>query len=111
MDSVKAKLDKYEYIIRAQMTEIDKLRTEVKRLVDWINDDSDALTCLQAVYSNPASSEGNRIKAAAAALPFERPKVSVSVSVRGPAVLGERLDQARTIKTVDPPPLIEHEPD
>ena len=36
MDSVKAKLDKYEYIIRAQMTEIDKLRTENKRLVDWI---------------------------------------------------------------------------
>jgi hypothetical protein len=52
--------------IRAQMTEIDKPRTENKRLVDWIMGDSDALTCLQAVYNNPASSEGNRIKAAAA---------------------------------------------
>jgi hypothetical protein len=109
MDSVKAKLDKYEYIIRAQMTEIDKLRTENKRLVDWIMGDADALTCLQAVYNNPASSEGNRIKAAAASLPFERPKLSVQVSVRGPAVLGERLDQANGMKTVNPP-LIEHEP-
>jgi hypothetical protein len=109
MDSVKTKLDKYEYIIRAQMTEIDKLRTENKRLVDWIMGDADALTCLQSVYNNPASSEGNRIKAATGALPFERPKLSVQVSVRGPAVLSERLDQANGMKTVNPP-LIEHEP-
>jgi hypothetical protein len=109
MDSIKTKLDKYEYIIRAQMTEIDKLRTENKRLVDWIMGDADALTCLQSVYNNPASSEG-WIKAATGALPFERPKLSVQVSVRGPAVLGERLDQANGMKTVNPPPLIEHEP-
>jgi hypothetical protein len=114
MDGVKAKLDEYEYIIRAQMSEIDKLRARenlldarIKQLVDWIMGESDALTCLQAVYNNPASPEGNRIKAAASALPFERPKLSVQVSVRGPAVLGERLDQANGMKTVNPP-LIEH---
>src|SRR6516164_1126023 len=110
IDSVKAKLDKYEYIIREQMTEIDELRAENKRLVDWIMGDADALTCLQAVYNNPASSEGNRIKAAAASLPFERPKLSVSVSVRGPAVLGERLDQANGMKTINPPKVIDHQP-
>jgi hypothetical protein len=108
MDSVKQQLDQYEYIIRAQMGEIDKLRDEVKRLVDWVMDDSDALACLQAVYQNPQSPEGNRIKAAAAALPFERPRLSMSVSVQGPAVLGERLDATRAMKTVNPPPLIEH---
>jgi hypothetical protein len=43
------------------MAEIDKLRTENKRLIDWIMGDADALTCLQSVYNNPASSEGNRI--------------------------------------------------
>ena len=93
------------------MAEIDKLRAENQRLVDWINGESDALTCLQGVYNNPESSEGNRIKAAAAALPFERPKLSVQVSVRGPAVLGERLDQANGhMKTINPPKVIEHEP-
>jgi hypothetical protein len=117
MDGVKAKLDEYEYIIRAQMTEIDRLRVkynsavdENRRLIEWINGDSDALTCLQSVYSNPASSEGNRIKAAAAALPFERPKISVSVSVGGPAVLGERLDQANGMKVINPPKVIDQQP-
>jgi hypothetical protein len=107
MESPQQKLDRYEYVIRLQMAEIDKLRTQIKGLVDWIMGDSDALTCLQSVYSNPTSPEANRIKAAAAALPFERPKLSMSVSVRGPAVLGERLDQA---KIVNSPKVIEHEP-
>jgi len=80
MESPQQKLDRYEYVIRLQMAEIDKLRTQLKGLVDWIMGDSDALTCLQAVYSNPTSSEGNRIKAAAA-VPFERPKLSMSYSV------------------------------
>ena len=50
-----------------------------------------------------------QVKAASAALPFERAKLSVSVQVTGPAVLGNRLDGARTMKTVSPP-LIEHVP-
>jgi hypothetical protein len=108
-ESPQQKLDRFECVIRLQMTEIDKLRSEVKRLVDWINGDSDALTVLQSVYNNPTSSEGNRIKAAASALPFERPKLSVQVSVRGPAVLGERLDQANGMKTINPPKVIDHQ--
>ena len=104
-------IDRLEYALRAQMDKINELRAENQRLVDWIMGESDALTCLQAVYNNPASSEGNRIKAAASALPFERPKLSVSVSVRGPAVLGERLDQANGhMKTINPPKVIEHQP-
>ena len=109
IDSVKAKLDKYEYIIREQMAEIDKLRTENKRLVDWIMGDADALTCLQSVYNNPASSEGNRIKAATGALPFERPKLSVAVSVRGSDILGECLDAAKAMKVINPPTTVDHE--
>jgi hypothetical protein len=92
MDDVKAKIDEYEYIIRLQMAEIDKLRIREKHLVDWIMGNADALTCLEAAYNNPASSEGNRIKVAASALPFERPKLSVAVSVRSSDVLGECLD-------------------
>ena len=99
-------LDRCEYTIRLQMAEIDRLRAENKQLVDWINGDTDALTCLQRVYNDPKASEANRIKAAASALPFERPKLTVSVQV-GPSLLGQRLDQAR-MKTIEPK-LIEHQ--
>jgi hypothetical protein len=98
-----------EYVIRKQMAKIDELHAEIDRLVSWIMAHTDALTCLQAVYNSPTSTENNRIRAAAAALPFERAKLSVSVQVTGPAVLGNRLDGARTMKTVSPP-LIEHVP-
>src|SRR5262249_42220768 len=89
----------------ALRAELIRLRDEVKQLVDWINGDRDALTCLQSVYNDPKASEANRVKAAASALPFERPKLTFNVQV-GPAVLGQRLDQAR-MKTE--PKVIEHQ--
>jgi hypothetical protein len=58
------------------MAEIDKLRAEVDRLVSWIQGDLDAHTVLQSIYLDPSTSQGNRIKAAAASLPFERPKLT-----------------------------------
>jgi hypothetical protein len=64
-----------DYIIELQIAEIDKLRAEVERLLDWIMGDADAHTCLQAVYNDPTAPQGNRIKAAAASLPFEKPKL------------------------------------
>ena len=93
----------------ALRAERDQLRSEVKQLIDWVMGDRDALHCLQSIYNDVGAAEGSRIKAAAAAIAFERPKLSVSVQVSGPAVLGERLDQSRTMKTVNPP-LIEHQP-
>ena len=88
--------------------ELAQLRAEVKRLVDWINGDADALTTLQRTYLDPKTSTTDRIKAAGAAIAYERPKLSVQVHV-GPALLGERLDAARAMKTVDPK-VIEHQP-
>ena len=93
----------------ALRAERDQLRTEIDRLVSWINGDHDALHCLQSIYNDVGAAEGSRIKAAAAAIAFERPKLSVSVQVSGPGVLGKRLDQRQTMKTVNPP-LIEHQP-
>ena len=93
----------------ALRAERDQLRMEIDRLVSWINGDHDALHCLQSIYNDAGVAEGSRIKAAAAAIAFERPKLSVSVQVSGPGVLGERLDQRQTMKTVNPP-LIEHQP-
>jgi hypothetical protein len=52
------------------MAEIAKLRAENKQLLDWILGNTDALTCLQGIYNNPASSEFSKIKGATAALPL-----------------------------------------
>ena len=67
------------------------------------------MTCLQGIYQNPESSEYSKIKAASGALPFERPKLSVAVSVRGSDVLGECLDAAKAMKTINPLTTIDHE--
>jgi hypothetical protein len=97
-------------VLREAEAEIAALRAENKRLLDWILGDTDALTCLQAVYQSPESSEYSKIKAAVGALPFERPKLSVAVSVRGPDLLGDCLDTTR-MKTINPPKTINHEAD
>lgn len=91
-----------DYIIREQIKRIDELQKEVDRLTTWIQGDSDALTALQAVYNDPEASEGNRIKAAASALPFERPRVVIQ-GYANVTSLAQRLDSAR-------PKVIEHSP-
>ena len=78
----------------------DQLRAEVKQLVDGVMGDRDALVCLQSIYNDPSAPENSRIKAASAAIGYERPKLTFGVQISGPAVLGERLDQSRTMKTV-----------
>jgi hypothetical protein len=103
------KLVRYEHVIKLQMAEISKLRAENKRLLEWILGNADALTCLQAIYQNPDSSEYSKIKAATGALPFERPKLSVAVSVRGSDILGECLDAAKAMKVINPPTTVDHE--
>jgi len=93
----------------ALRAELDQLRGEIKRLVDWVMGDRDALVCLQSIYNDVGADKGSRIKAAAAAIGYERPKLTFGVQISGPSVLGERLDQSRTMKTVNQPPLIEHQ--
>jgi len=65
------------------MQEIDRLRAENERL----RDGADAHSTLQSIYRNPASPEGNRIKAAAASLPVEKPKL---MSIGPPIELNRR---------------------
>jgi hypothetical protein len=63
--------DRLEHLCRAQQAEIQKLRDEAERL----RAEGGAHAALKDVYLNPNSSAGNKIKAAAASLPFERPKL------------------------------------
>ena len=106
-------LDRCEYAIKCQRTEIDRLRAELKRrdeeltqLLAWIDGDSDALVVLQRTYMDPRISTSDRIKACAAAVAYERHKLTVQLRV-GPSVLSERLAHARAIKATEPK-LIEH---
>jgi hypothetical protein len=103
-------IGRLEYALRAQKAKIDELRGEIDRLVSWIMGDKDALTCLQSVYNDPNVGEANRIKAAAAAIAFERAKLTVNVKVQGPGLLGDRLDRANGMKTISSPQVIEHVP-
>jgi hypothetical protein len=80
------------------MVEIDRLREviakqrmEIDHLVAWASNDLDALMALQAIYRNPNTPEGNRLKAAAAALGYERPKPP-SLSVVAPVKLFDILE-------------------
>jgi hypothetical protein len=76
-------------------------------LLAWINGDSDSLVVLQRTYMDPRTSTSDRIKACAAAVAYERHKLTVQLRV-GPSVLSERLAHARQMKTIAPK-AIEHQ--
>jgi hypothetical protein len=70
-----------EYVVREQMTEIDRQRTlvgqknaEIDTLVAWIAGEGDALGALQSVYVDPRVSTANKVKAAVGAIGYERSK-------------------------------------
>jgi hypothetical protein len=105
-------------IVKLQMVEIDKLRVENQRLLNWImGDEPDALTYLQRVYSDPSASEARRDKTAIGALPFERAKpTSVSVvidfkaKVRNARLRALERDKARWAAEDVAKLTIEHQP-
>ena len=109
-------LDRCEFAIRHQQEEIARLRAvverqdeELKQLLAWIDADSDALVVLQRTYMDPRISTSDRIKACGAAIGYERYKLTLAVSARSSDVLGDCLDAARALKTVNPK-VIEHDP-
>ena len=74
------------------MAERDSQRQEIAALVNWIQEDRDALMALQSIYNSPTADETSRIKAASAAIGYERGKpaqVVVQVDFR------ERVRNAR----------------
>ena len=82
-DSIKAQLDEAEFVIREQMARIEDLTAEVERLKAGL----DAHGTLQQIYRNPDTAESNRIKAANAAIGFEKGKV---LSMSSPINLDRR---------------------
>jgi len=100
-------LDRCEYAIKCQRDEIDRLRAELKQrdeeltqLLAWSDGDCQIHVVLQRTYMNPRISTTDRIKACAAAVAYERTKLTMQLRV-GPGILSERLAQARAVKTIE----------
>jgi hypothetical protein len=98
------------------IAERDRLRSELEAFVAWANDDLDALACLQRAYNDPNASKADVIKAASAAIGFERAKpASVVVQidfkerVRNARLRQLEKDKARW-EAEDAAKTIEHQP-
>jgi hypothetical protein len=70
-ETAEEKLARFETVIDLQMKEIDRLRAENARL----RSGGGAHTVLKEIYNDPDAPQGNRIKAAQAALPHEVPRL------------------------------------
>jgi hypothetical protein len=68
--SIKAKLEKYEYLIKLQMAKIEELAQENAALKEGT-----AHGTLRQIYNDPHTSQANRIRAAQAALACEQPRL------------------------------------
>jgi hypothetical protein len=70
-ETAEEKLARFETVIGLQMQEIDRLRSENERLRTVAG----AHGVLKEIYLDPDAPQGNRIKAATAALPHETPRL------------------------------------
>jgi len=96
-------------LLRLQSAKIRELRAEVARLNRVIENSCDALTILQRIYSDPRNPPSLTMKAAGAAIGFERstrPSVTVSAGASLCDMLEERkrLEQAKQVIDVTPKP-------
>ena len=77
-ETIEQKLARFETVIGLQMQEIDRLRAEN----DALRAGGGAHTALRSIYNDPQASETNKVRAAAAAIGYEQPKIgSVSPSL------------------------------
>lgn len=64
-----------EYVVREQMKHIDELRAKYDSLAKAVLEEFGAHGSLIITYSDPTKPDSIRVKAAAAALPFEKAKI------------------------------------
>jgi hypothetical protein len=73
-DSIASKFREYEYTIKLLTVKLEELAAENESLRSGL----DAHGTLRMIYTNQNSPEGNRIKAAQAALTVEKPRLAMT---------------------------------
>jgi hypothetical protein len=102
MASVKDTLDRFRFVIAEQTKTLNEQAAEIERLNAVIAQSSDAMTCLQAIYTDDSVKPEVRAAAANAALAYQRPKISVQAYTNVTS-LAQRLDGVQA-------KVIEHDP-
>jgi hypothetical protein len=74
MDSIASKFAEYEYTIKLLTAKLEETAAELER----VRAESGAHEVLQSIYRNPDAPQGNRIKAAQAALTVEKPRLAMT---------------------------------
>ena len=108
VETVEQKLARYETVIGLQMQEIDRLRAVVAKLTEGADD---AHSTLRRLYLDETQTSGNRIRAAHAALNFEKARLApqpaplelVGEEIEPLAAVVER-QRARADKMLSEPP-------
>ena len=95
-----AQIARLEFVVREQMKHIDELRAKYDALVEAVQKEYGAHGTLIITYADPTKPDSVRIKAAAAAFPFEKPKVSAPQQHQH-FVLYDYLEAARLKKRQD----------
>jgi len=109
MAHVEETLARFRYVIAEQTKALKELRAENERLQMVIAQSADAMTCLQAIYTDPSIKPEIRAAAAKAVLPHQHPKLSIQ-GYANVTTLAQRLDDARA-KVIELPKPIEQPPD
>jgi len=102
-------LDRFRYVVAEQTKALKELRAENERLQMVIAQSADAMTCLQAIYTDPDIKPEIRAAAAKAVLPHQRPKLSMQ-GYFNVSSLAQRLDGAQQAKVIEQPKAIEQPP-
>ena len=95
MASVEDTLNRFRYVVAEQTKALNELRAENERLQMVTAQSADAMTCLQAIYTDPSNKPEIRAAAAKAVLPHQRPKLSIQ-GYANVTSLAQRLNAPRT---------------
>lgn len=87
--------------LRSEQWLEEPVRTEPALVGVDIGTAGDSLELLQATYRDPSAERGVRMRAAIAALPFERPKLAVTVTTSSED-LAARLEAMRRRRAAQP---------
>jgi hypothetical protein len=92
-------LNRFRYVVAEQNKALDHLKAENERLQAIIAQSADAMTILQAVYTDETIKPEIRVAAAKAVLPHQHPKLTIQ-AYSNVTSLAQRLDHPQ-VKVIE----------